>query len=111
MKRNRCPTCDETLEYRKASWQQYKPAEYYCTKCKATFSPVEVQLKTLEKDNKAFRLENNKLKEALEFYADPANWIYSNFEEYDRISSDDLGDIKEYASNKGGGKTAREALK
>jgi hypothetical protein len=62
--------------------------------------------------NDKLQAENKKLREALEFYGNTNSWIWTKTNlEYDRIDPSDTEYVLSFATDKIGGKRAREALK
>jgi phage-related protein len=53
--------------------------------------------------------ENKKLREALEFYADPNSWIWTKLN-YDQIISEDADYVLSHSADKVGGRIARQTL-
>jgi hypothetical protein len=55
--------------------------------------------------------ENKKLREALEFYADPNSWIWTKLNlNYDQIISEDADYVLSHSADKVGGRIARQTL-
>lgn len=53
--------------------------------------------------------ENKKLREALEFYADPNSWVWTKLN-YDQIISEDADYVLSHSADKVGGRIARQIL-